>query len=229
MRFIKIIALVCVVHFNLHSQAVLSVIGSLSVAPSNTVTNGTTIYVSCNIKNVSANSLTGTVGLKMALNIGTLSSPNYVFRAVNYFNINGFPPNAITTQTVSDVAANYNQYKTDGGGVVVVVWPVFNGDNSTTADTALTMVYVTLGNGLNDIKDFEAQVLKIQNPISQNTYLNYDTEIYKSVELKNALGELVQVIDDKVLNVQLLSKGLYYLSFYNHKRNSMVTKKIIVE
>lgn len=222
-------AIMIVLHFSTRAQVSLGVVGSLTVSPSFTVANGTTIYVAANIKNTGTVTLNGTVGLKLNIDISTTSTPNYVFRAVAYFNVSGFAPNAIITQTVSDVAANYNQYKTDGNGVTVVVFPVFNGDSNTTSDSVTTTVYVTLLNGIDDVKAFEAELLKIKNPISQVTYLNYDEQLYSKVELLNVMGDVVVHVTDNTLDVSALSNGLYYLNFYNSKTHQVVTKKILVE
>lgn len=215
--------------FAIKAQVSLGIVGSLTVSPSFTVTNGTTIYVAANIKNTGTVTLNGTIGLKLNIDISTTTTPNYFFRAVAYFNVSGFAPNAIITQTVSDVAANYNQYKTDGNGVTVVVFPIFNGDATTTSDSVKTTVYVTLLNGIEDVENFEAKILKIRNPVTELTYLNYSEELYQKVELLNVMGKTIQIIEDKKLDASSLSKGLYYLNFWNSKTHQVVTKKIIVE
>lgn len=229
MKKVLLITVIVLLQLTLKSQIALGIVGSLTVSPSFTVTNGTTIYVACNIKNVGTTTLNGTIGLKMAIDISTTATPNYVFRAVSYFNVTNFAPNAIVTQTVSDVAANYNQYKTDGGGVTIVVWPIYNGDNSTASDSLTGTIYVTLANGIDDIENFETEVLKIRNPVAELTYLNYNEALYQKVELLNVMGKTIQVIDNKKLDTSSLSKGLYYLNFWNSKTHQVVTKKIIVE
>ena len=130
---------------------------------------------------------------------------------------------------MNDVASGANQYMTNGNGVGVVVWPIFNDDNATINDSAFTIVYVTMPNDINDFDPFEKQIVNIQNPLSQSIVLNYDELIYQNIELLDASGRIVRVIKNKKLEVNLLDKGLYYLNFYNKKEHKIITKKLLIE
>jgi hypothetical protein len=143
--------------------------------------------------------------------------------------VSAFNPTSIQGFTLTDVASGTNQYQTNGNGTTVVVWPVFNGDNSTTSDSTKTNIVVHLSNGIEDLARFENDILKMKNPISQTMELNYDHLIYRNVDLRNIEGQVVQVIQNNTLNVTLLNIGLYFLNFYNTESGKIITKKIIIE
>lgn len=226
-----IIFIVNSIGVNLKSQSLIGIASdTLFVAPNDTVVDGTTIFVSGSFKNTGSVFLTGTVIVKMAINTSTTSTPAYVLRdSSNVYSVVGFSPTATSTFVITDVASSANQYKTNGNGTTVVVWPVFSGNNSTTSDSAKTTIFVNLSNRIEDLAHFENDILKIKNPISQNVELKYDNLIYQTVDLTNGDGQVVQVIQNNTLNVTMLSKGLYFLNFYNSRSGKIVTKKIIIE
>jgi hypothetical protein len=215
---------------NLKSQSSIGIVpGSVSISPSDTVVDGTTIFVFGSFVNTGSVSLTGTVVVNMAIDTSSNSMPTYVFRNFSTYSVTAFAPSAVQSFSITDVASGTNQYKTNGNGTTVVVWPVFNGNISTTSDSAKKTIVVHLSNSIDDLALFENDILKIKNPISQNVELKYDNLIYQIVALTNINGQTVQIIQNNTLNVTLLSKGLYYLNFYNAPSGKCVTKKIIID
>lgn len=229
----KICFIIFVINFiglNLRSQSSIGIVpSSISILPGDTVIDGTTINIYGNFKNTGSITLTGTVSVKMAINTSTTTAPFYVMRDSISYVISVFNPVSTQGFTLTDVASGANQYKTNGNGTTVVVWPVFNGNTSTTSDSAKTTIVVHLSNSVEDLAHFENDILKIKNPVFQNVELKYDDQIYQTVTLTNIDGQVVQVIQNNTLNVTMLSKGLYFLSFYNARSGTVVTKKIIVE
>lgn len=122
-----------------------------------------------------------------------------------------------------------NQYKVDGSGTTVVVWPIFNSDLAAIHDSAFTSIIVVMPNSIDEYNQFESEILKIKNPISQNIELKCDTTIYRKVYLLDVTGRMVQIVQNNVLNIALLSKGLFYLNFYNSENGKVLTKKNLIE
>lgn len=227
--YIYIFSLLFLLHINVFGQSVGIAPSSLTITPNFTVLNTGTIAVLGDFKNTGTVSLTGTVTVNMAINTSTNTTPNYVFRNSSSYTVSAFSPLATKAFYVQDNASATNQYKVNGSGTTVVVWPVFNGTTSTTSDSAFTSIIVIMPNFINEYNTFENEILKISNPISQNIVLVYNELTYKVVELLNINGQVVQIINDHTLKVELLSKGLYYLNYYNSKTNKIITKKIVIE
>lgn len=229
----KICYIIFILNFiglSIKSQSSVGIVpGSVTISPSDTVIDGTTIFVYGSYVNTGIVSLTGTVTVKMAINTSTTTVPFYIMRDSMFYAISALNPTSTQSFTLTDVASGANQYRTNGNGTTVVVWPVFNGDNSTTSDSAKKTIFVHLLNGIEDLARFENDILKMKNPISQTVELNYDHLIYRNVDLRNLEGQVVQVIQNNTLNVTLLSKGLYFLNFYNTESGRTITKKIIIE
>lgn len=229
----KICFIIFIVNFigvNLRSQSSIGIVpGSVNISPSDTVVDGTPITVYGSFVNTGTVSLSGTVVVNMAIDTSSNTVPTYILRNFSTYSVTAFASAAVQSFTITDTASGTNQYKTNGNGTTVVVWPVFNGNINTTSDSSKKTIVVHLSNSIDDLVRFENDILKIKNPISQNVELKYDNLIYQTVELTNSDGQVVQIIQNNILNVTLLSKGLYFLSFYNTHSGKRVTKKIIID
>lgn len=229
-KICSIIFILTVSSVNLKSQSSVGIVpGSISIFPNDTVLSGTPITVYGSFANTGTVSLSGTVVVNMAIDTSSNTIPTYILRNFTTYSVTAFASSAVQSFTITDTASGTNQYKTNGNGTTVVVWPVFNGNSSTTSDSSKTTIVVHLSNGIEDLARFENDILKIKNPISQNVELKYDNLIYQTVALTNIDGQFVQVIQNNTLNVTMLSKGLYFLNFYSTQSGKIITKKIIIE
>ena len=211
-------------------QNSVGIVPSLTISPTTSVVNTSTYSVNGYYQNTGNTTLTGSLTINLAINTSTNTTPNYVFRtSVNYY-INSFTPSSIDPFSITDNASDANQYFIDGNGTTVVVWPVFSYDNSTIHDSASTVVLVVADQvNVKEIQEFENNPLKISNPIVDNVQIEYDDLIYKNVVVTDINGREIQIVRDKKFNIALLSKGLYYLNFYNSQSNKVITKKVLIE
>lgn len=215
-----------VISLTAYCQGSLGITG-LAISPSGTVINASTITAQGSFVNTGAITLTGTITINLAINTSTNSTAVYVIRNSVPYTVTSFTPSSTHTFVVTDVASGANQYHVDGNGTTVVVWPVMS--NASTSDSAKTTLYVQLPNGIEELAAFEQDLLKIENPLHHNVTLNYDELMYRSVELLNAQGQVVQVIQNKTLYVNLLSPGIYYLNYHHTGSGRIVTKKLLIE
>ncbi len=229
LRFSCLFLLILTIQYQLIGQSVGIAAGSVTMSPTFSVLNTGTINVSGSFKNTGTISLTGTVTVNMAVNTSTNTTPNYVFRNASTYTVSAFAANATKFFSIQDVASGSNQYRVDGNGTTVVVWPVFNSNNSTISDSGFTSILVVMPNFIDEYDEFEAEVLKISNPIFQNVELVYNSTVYKEVLLVDVFGKVVQIINNCYLKTELLNKGLYYLNFHNSIDNRIITKKIMIQ
>lgn len=202
-------------------------ISSLTISPSGTVTNASTITAQGSFVNTGTLTLAGTVTVNLAINTSTTSTPVYVLRNTATYTVSSFTTSSTHTFVITDVASGTNQYHIDGNGTTVVVWPVMS--NASASDSEKVTLYVEMPNGIEDLAAFEQEVLKIENPLYHDVTLKYDELIYRNVELLNAQGQVVQVIQDKTLHISMLSPGIYYLNYHHARSGRVVTKKLLIE
>ncbi len=234
-----VIGVLSIVCFSItgYCQVSVSILpGSLSVLPSNTVTNLSTFTIQGTVVNTGSSAITGTVTLKMVINTSTTATPAYVFRDSSSYSLNAFLPSASQAFTVSDLASPSNQYTImslvpgAGNGTTVVVWPVLSlsdGSIIEMTDSVYEHIYVVVPDNIEDLI-MEKDLIKIKNPVSHTVELIYNTQLYK-VELRNSNGRLVKTIEGNELNVIGFAKGMYYLSFHNLKSGNVLTRKIVIE
>jgi hypothetical protein len=202
-------------------------ISSLTISPSGTVTNASTITAQGSFVNTGTLTLAGTVTVNLAINTSTTSTPVYVIRNSATYTVSSFTTATTHTFAITDVASGANQYRIDGNGTTVVVWPVMS--NAAASDSGKVTVYVQVPNSLEDLAAFEQEILKIENPLYHNLTLKYDELLYRTVELLNAQGQVVQVIQNKTLDISLLSPGMYYLNYHHQRSGRIVSKKLLIE
>lgn len=215
-----------VISLTAYCQGSLGITG-LSILPSGTVINTSTISAQGSFVNTGALTLAGSVTVNLAINTSTNSTPVYVIRNSATYTVSSFTTSSTHTFVITDVASGANQYRVDGNGTTVVVWPVMS--NVSTSDSAKTTLYVQMPAGIEDLAAFEQDLLKIENPVYHNISLKYDELIYRNVELLNAQGQVVQIIQNKTLYVNLLSPGIYYLNYHRTGSGRVVIKKLLIE
>lgn len=215
-----------VISLTTYCQGSLGITG-LSILPSGTVINTSTISAQGSFVNTGALTLAGSVTVNLAINTSTNSTPVYVIRNSATYTVSSFTTSSTHTFVITDVASGANQYRIDGNGTTVVVWPVMS--NVSTSDSAKTTLYVQMPAGIEDLAAFEQDLLKIENPVYHNISLKYDELIYRNVELLNAQGQVVQIIQNKTLYVNLLSPGIYYLNYHHTGSGRVVIKKLLIE
>jgi hypothetical protein len=216
--------------FSLNGQTSVGIAGTVTITPSNTVTNSTPVSFIGNFKNTGGAPLTATVVVNLAINTSTAALPNYVFRNSSTYAVTALAAGGTHTFSISDVVSTANQYQTDGNGTTVVVWPYIVGTGSvSTSDSAFTTVFIDLQSGVEEEREFESTLLKIENPVTKTVTLQYDQLIYCKVELMDLNGKVVRTIDAGCLNIPGLAKGLYYLNCYNSKTGRVVVKKILIQ
>jgi hypothetical protein len=215
----------------LTAQSLVGILNNtVNIAPSAIVPDGTQIGISGSFQNKGASILTGTVLIRVAVDTSSTSIHKYnLIQTSSPILINNLAPNGAQFFAVSNVGATTgNGFKINGGGNLVVVWPIFNSDNLTIHDSTRITIYLTIPNNINDINDFENNSLNIQNPLTESVVLNYDEVIYKQVLLINNMGQSIAITNKKI-DVTTLTKGLYYLKFYHQITGKFVTKRIIID
>ncbi len=232
LRFLLLTPVFLLLFVSAQAQTLVGISGStLSVSPSNTVTNGTTVTVTGSVVNAGTTTITGALHVNLAIDTSSTSTPKYALHSTATYSVFNFAPAATQTFVLTDVVSNTNQYRVTGNGTTVIVWPVSGviTNTITTKDSARTIIYIS-PTGANSIKEFEASPIYLKNPVSETIILNYDHSVYDRVELINMNGEIVlNAITDTTLLVSNCSKGLYFLRFYNKNKIGSVTKKVLIE
>jgi|GEM_PF-3988208 len=203
---------------------------TLTVAPSNTVANGTTVSIYGQVINNGSSSITDYMHLNLAIDTSTTGVPKYYWRSTVTYSVTNFAPGTTHTFVVTDVASTANSYKVGGNGTTVIVWPIVGPVTNTasTTDSARSFVYIpdTVAAGIHELD--RAPVL-LKNPLDENTILDYDQDIYNRVELVGMDGKVMeQAIKGRMLMVTDCPKGIYFLRFYRRSGTGFVSKKLVI-
>jgi hypothetical protein len=201
---------------------------TIAVVPSYTVTDGTSITASGQIINTGSTNVSGTIILQMAVNTSTTASPSYSVVQTNTYGVTSFTPGSLQPFSISTVASGANNFKTNGNGTTVVVWPFIV--PGTTSDSAFTTVTVLpLLSGIEEQNEEFIREVVIQNPLNHSIKLVYDEKTYADPELISSDGKLLNGrVNDNVINVEKLPKGIYYVRFYHKTYDKLLTRKIII-
>lgn len=226
-----ILSLIFFSHVLLNAQTKVSINNStVSISPSFTISNGSSISVSGQVKNTGNTNITGNVHVNLAIDTSSNGVPKYFKRSTSTTPVVGFAPNSIFNFTVTDVASGGNSYKINGNGTTVVVWSVvgLSSDTITSMDSAITHVYVVDLTNINDLSFKEQSTISIQNPLTESLKFIYNKDEFVNVELLNSEGKVViSNISDGYIELDCLAKGLYYIKFT--KRDSQFyVKKIVI-
>lgn len=203
---------------------------SLTVVPSNTVANGTTVSIYGQVINNGSTSVTDYLHLNLAIDTSTTGVPKYYWRSTITYSVTNFAPGTTHTFVVTDVASTANAYKVGGNGTTVIVWPIVGPVTNTTSttDSARTVIYIP-GPASTGIHEFEKIPLLLKNPLDENTILDYDQEMYSRVELVGMDGKVMeQAVKDRMLMVTSCPKGIYFLRFYRRSGTGFVSKKLVI-
>lgn len=222
---------ILILGFVMNAQTKMSINNAtVSVSPSYTVSNGSSISVSGQVKNTGTTVVTGNVHVNLAIDTSIFSSPKYFKRSTSTIPVVGFAPNSIFNFTVTDVASGGNGYKVNGNGTTIVVWSVvgLSSDTLTSLDSAITHVYVIDLTDINDLIALEQSIICIQNPLTESLKLIYNKNEFVVVELINSEGKVViSNINEGYFELDCLTKGLYYIKF-TRRDNQFYIKKIII-
>lgn len=209
---------------------------TISISPSFTVNNNTSITVSGQVVNLGTTPFTGDIHVNIAIDSSSTSTPKYYWRSTMSYPVVNFPPNGILLFNVSDIASDNNGYKVAGNGTTVVAWPIAGSlsDSLTGNDSAFVNVYILpLAQSVNELELLEKQLQNLPNPLTQSIHFT-NTENW-AVELIDMNGKAIEILNDSStklsnhkLEISNYSKGLYLLHFKNKNGNS-VSKKIIIQ
>ncbi len=213
-----------------NAQTVGIFASTLTVAPSNTVTNGTSVSIFGQVINNGSTSITDYLHLNYAIDTSITASPKYYWRSTVSYSVTNFAPGTTHTFVVTDVASTANFYKVGGNGTTVIVWPIIGPVTNTasTADSARSVIYIP-DPASTGIPEFEKTPVLLKNPLDENTVLEYDQAMYQRVELVSMDGKLMEgAIKDRVLMVTACPKGIYFLRFYRSRGAGFVAKKLVI-
>lgn len=203
---------------------------SLTVVPSNTVTNGTSVSIFGKVINNGSTSITDYLHLNYAIDTSTSPTPKYYWRSTVTYSVTNFAPGATHTFVVTDIASSANAYKVGGNGTTVIVWPIAGAvtNSASTTDSARSVIYIPDPSSTG-IHEFEKIPVLLKNPLEENTLLEYDQELYSRVELVSMDGKVMeQAIKDRVLMVTACPKGIYFLRFYRRYGTGFISKKLVI-
>lgn len=212
---------------------------TIAISPSYTLNNASTFFVTGSVVNTGNTVFTNNVHVYLAIDTSSTSTPKYALRSTTTYSVTNFAPNQTFTFNVTDVGADANGYKVNGGGTTVVIWPIVASITNTASisDSANATIYITLPNSLYELNQFEESDIHIQNPTEG--MLNVKCSMLNepiTIELINSNGslllsktsELEPQTQNLTFNIQHFSSGIYYLRFYNKQLNKVITKKIIL-
>ena len=205
---------------------------TLSVNPSYTVTNGSTIGVIGKFENKGTANINDNVHINLAIDTSSTSTPKYYWRKTQTYAVSSFSVGGAQTFTITDIASAANGYKVGGGGTTIVIWGRVGllPETVSTNDSAFTNIYIIdVPQNLKDIYEFEQSPIYFKNPITETVELNYEETIYTNVQLNDINGKHIFDVCNKTLIVNELPKGLYLLRFWNEVQHIYVTKRIIIE
>ncbi|MBI3520814.1 MAG: hypothetical protein HY062_15865 [Bacteroidetes bacterium] len=210
------------------SQALVGIQSqTVFVVPGYTVTNGTSILVGGSFKNTGSVPLTGTITVNLAIDTSSFATPKYSILTSTNLVVSNFSQGSSQSFTIGTTASGANNFKVNGNGTTVVVWPVIGTNNQTTSDSAFTKVTVISPTKVRELQNTDD--IFIANPINTNVSLTYDESIYKSPDIFDLNGkEIPNIIIDKTIYCEKLAKGIYYVKFYNIKTDTYLIRKIVV-
>ncbi|MES2760922.1 MAG: hypothetical protein V4677_01900 [Bacteroidota bacterium] len=204
---------------------------SISITPGYTVSNNTSITASGQIINTSTTTVSGAVQMYMAVNTSTNSSPAYVIVQTNSFVVTNLTQGSTHPFSITTTASGVNNFKIDGNGTTVVVWPIIMSDPNPypAHDSAFTVVTILPLIGIAELEASFAKEVIIENPVKGNIKLIYDDEVYTEPEMVSSSGTaLKEIFKDKIIFTDKLTKGIYYIRFYNQTYQKYLVRKIIV-
>lgn len=204
---------------------------SLTVVPSNTVANGTSVSIYGKVINNGSTAITNYLHLNYAIDTSTTATPKYYWRSTVTYSVTNFVPGATHTFVVSDVASTANLYKVGGNGTTVIVWPIVGAVTNTasTTDSAKDVIYIPDPASIG-IQEFEQTPVLLKNPLDENTLLDYDQAVYSRVELVSIDGKVMeQAVKDRVLMATSCPKGIYFLRFYRRHGTGFIAKKVVIQ
>lgn len=214
----------------INAQTVGIFASTLTVAPSNTVTNGTSVSIFGQVINNGSTSITDYLHLNYAIDTSTTPTPKYYWRSTVTYSVTNFAPGATHTFVVTDIASSANGYKVGGNGTTVIVWPIVGAvtNSASTTDSARNVIYIP-DPASTGIHEFETTPILLKNPLDENTLLDYDQDLYSRVELVSMDGKVMeQAMKDRMLMVTTCPKGIYFLRFYKRSGTGFISKKLVI-
>lgn len=228
-KFFSSLILIAIYYLPLHSQNLVGILNqSITITPSYTVNNNTSINVIGQVVNTGTITITGTIHVNIAIDTSSTSIPKYYWRSTMSYPVSNFQPNATLAFSVSDVASGGNAYKVAGNGTTVVAWPVVGlaDDTLTCSDSAFANVYVLpIPQGINELEKLKKELDQWPNPIQENIILSH-IENYQ-IELVDINGK-VFFIENNEIRIEDFTSGFYLLRISN-KKGDQINKKLIFE